>query len=70
VPDDVAIIGFDDVEETRYTLPTLSTVDPGRSYIARRAVEVLVERMNGLDVPPREIPAPFVVVTRESTAVR
>jgi DNA-binding LacI/PurR family transcriptional regulator len=69
VPDDVAIIGFDDIDETRYTLPTLSTIDPGRSYIARRAVEVLVERMNGLDAPPRELPAPFVVVARESTAV-
>ena len=69
VPEDVAIIGFDDIDETRYTQPTLSTVDPGRPYIARRAVEVLVERMNGLDTPPREIPAPFVVVERESTAV-
>jgi DNA-binding LacI/PurR family transcriptional regulator len=69
VPDDVAIIGFDDIDETRYTLPTLSTIDPGRSYIARRAVEVLVERMNGFDAPPREIVAPFVVVARESSAV-
>jgi len=69
VPDDVAIIGFDDIDETRYTLPTLSTIDPGRSYIARRAVEALVERMNGIDAPPREILAPFVVVARESTAV-
>jgi len=70
VPDDVAIIGFDDIDETRYTVPALSTIDPGRSYIARRAVEVLVERMNGLEAPPREIPAPFVVVSRESSAVR
>jgi DNA-binding LacI/PurR family transcriptional regulator len=70
VPDDVAVIGFDDIDETRYTQPTLSTVDPGRPYIARRAVEVLVERMNGLTAPPREIPAPFAVIPRGSTAVR
>ncbi|MCM0618788.1 LacI family DNA-binding transcriptional regulator [Nocardioides bruguierae] len=68
VPEDVAIIGFDDVDETRYSQPTLSTIDPGRAEIARRAVEVLVERMNGLASPPREIAAPFSVVARESTA--
>ncbi|MDQ1287795.1 MAG: hypothetical protein QG622_1360 [Actinomycetota bacterium] len=72
VPDDVALIGFDDVDETRYSQPTLSTVDPGRAEIAERAVEMLVERMGpgGKDLPPREVPARFKVVPRESTTVR
>ena len=30
VPDDVRVIGFDDVEESAYMVPSLSTVNPGR----------------------------------------
>ncbi|HEY9358029.1 MAG TPA: LacI family DNA-binding transcriptional regulator, partial [Arthrobacter sp.] len=68
VPDDVAVIGFDDLDETRYTLPTLSTVDPGRTEIAETAIRMLMERIkdpNGM--PPREIETEFQVVVREST---
>ena len=36
-PHDVAVIGFDDIDETRYTLPSLSTIDPGREEIAEAA---------------------------------
>jgi DNA-binding LacI/PurR family transcriptional regulator len=72
VPEEVAIIGFDDVDEGRYSLPSLSTVDPGRRDIARLAVEVLVERISaaGGEAPPRrELRSPFRIVERESTAV-
>jgi DNA-binding LacI/PurR family transcriptional regulator len=68
VPDDIAVIGFDDLDETRYTLPTLSTVDPGRKEIAETAIRMLMERIkdpNGM--PPREIETEFQVVAREST---
>lgn len=71
VPDDVAVIGFDDLDETRYSLPALSTIDPGRSAIARTAVELLVARIRGDDVgPPREIFTDFSLVERESTTPR
>ncbi len=68
VPDDVAVIGFDDLDETRYTLPTLSTVDPGRVEIAETAIRMLRERIKNNDGgPPREIETAFRVVAREST---
>jgi DNA-binding LacI/PurR family transcriptional regulator len=68
VPDDVAVIGFDDLDETRYTLPTLSTVDPGRVEIAETAIRMLMERIKNSDGgPPREIETAFRVVPREST---
>ena len=44
---DVAVIGFDDLDEARYSLPTLSTVDPGRTEIAETAVRVLLDRIQG-----------------------
>ena len=68
VPDDVAVIGFDDLDETRYTLPTLSTVDPGRTEIAETAIRMLMERIKDPNsMPPREIETAFQVVVREST---
>lgn len=69
VPDDVALVGFDDIDETHYSMPTLSTIDPGRDEIARRAVELLLRRIEGGSEPfePEEIAVPFSVVEREST---
>ena len=40
VPHDVAVIGFDDIDEARYSLPSLSTIDPGREEIAEVAVRL------------------------------
>ncbi|MEE6282812.1 LacI family DNA-binding transcriptional regulator [Georgenia sunbinii] len=69
VPEDVAVIGFDNIEESRFALPSLSTVDTGRDEIASIAVDLLVERINakGEPAPPRTIKPEFRVVGREST---
>ena len=71
VPEDVAIIGFDDVDETAYTLPSLSTIDPGRDEIAEVALRYLVGRIDGsdADVPPRDHLTAFRVHQRESTSL-
>jgi DNA-binding LacI/PurR family transcriptional regulator len=71
VPDDVAVIGFDDIDETQYSMPTLSTIDPGREEIARTAVELLARRIDGDSAPftPEEILAPYRLIPRESTAL-
>jgi len=45
IPADVAVIGFDGLDETQYSLPTLSTIDPGRDEIAETAVRVLADRI-------------------------
>lgn len=70
IPDDVAVIGFDDIDETRYTLPTLSTIDPGREEIAEVAVRYLRERIADPNsgIEPREYLSEFRVVERESSA--
>ncbi|MFF1875812.1 LacI family DNA-binding transcriptional regulator, partial [Kitasatospora herbaricolor] len=72
IPEDVAVIGFDDIDETRYSLPSLSTIDPGREEIARTAVSVLMERIAdpAAERAPREYEADFRVVARESTLGR
>jgi DNA-binding LacI/PurR family transcriptional regulator len=71
VPGDVAVIGFDDVDEGRYSFPSLSTVDPGRREIARLAVEVLLERIAAGEnrAPRRELRSEFRILQRESTTI-
>jgi DNA-binding LacI/PurR family transcriptional regulator len=67
VPRDVAVVGFDDVEEGRYSNPTLTTISPDKAAIARRAVEMLIERIEGRVAPaPREIQPPYTLIVRES----
>jgi DNA-binding LacI/PurR family transcriptional regulator len=71
IPADVAVIGFDDIDETRYSIPSLSTIDPSKDEIAERAVSLLIERINDPDapVPARDVSTSFRVVQRESTTV-
>ncbi len=68
VPDEVAVVGFDDIDEAAYSYPTLTTVAPGREQIARTAVELLHQRITeGADAsPPRQVVADYSIVVRES----
>ena len=47
VPEDVAVVGIDDTDDGRYALPSLTSVAPGKGAIARRAVAMLQERIDG-----------------------
>jgi DNA-binding LacI/PurR family transcriptional regulator len=69
VPEDVAVIGFDNIDETRFSVPSMSSVETGRDQIAALAVDLLIERINekGDPVPPRTLKPDFRIVGREST---
>ncbi|KQP56549.1 LacI family DNA-binding transcriptional regulator [Agreia sp. Leaf283] len=70
IPDDVSVIGFDDIDETRYSIPSLSTIDPSKDEIAETAVDLLLERIDNpeSDAPARDLATEFRVVQRESSA--
>ncbi|SCL40532.1 DNA-binding transcriptional regulator, LacI/PurR family [Micromonospora pallida] len=71
VPEDVAVAGFDDIEDGRFSIPTLSTVAPDKERIGRLAVELLAGRIAGdRDAPPRTLTAPYRLELRESTLGR
>ena len=68
VPEDVAVIGFDNITNGRFTVPSLSTVDPGREEIAETAVAMLVGgrvRDPRARRPARLHKAAFRIVARE-----
>jgi DNA-binding LacI/PurR family transcriptional regulator len=71
VPDDVAVVGWDDLDEAQYSIPSLTTVDPGQAWIARTAVHTLIERIEDPEgSEPRLLLADFRIVERESAPAR
>ena len=68
VPEDVAIIGYDDIEDGRYAQPTISTISPDKTAIAQLAVERLILRMTSPEpVPGIELLAQHRLIPRQST---
>ncbi|WP_432118229.1 LacI family DNA-binding transcriptional regulator [Streptomyces sp. bgisy032] len=74
VPEDIALAGFDDIEDARYSTPTLTTVSPDKVQIARAAVDLLDQRIKGTaagsPASPREVTVDHALSIRESTAGR
>ncbi|MEU9651030.1 LacI family DNA-binding transcriptional regulator [Streptomyces sp. NPDC048110] len=67
VPDDIAVVGVDGIQEGRYSSPSLTTVAPDKAAIARTAVSTLLGVIDGSAPAPTEAKAPHRLVVREST---
>ena len=66
IPDDVAVIGFDDVELGRHTEPALTTVHQPIAEQARLLVEMLVARIRSGAPAPVPAVLPTTLVERDS----
>ncbi|RMB62395.1 LacI family DNA-binding transcriptional regulator [Tessaracoccus antarcticus] len=68
VPEDVAVVGWDDLDEAQYSIPSLTTIDPGQPWIAETAVRTLLQRIRKTPgAPERGLQmADFRIVERES----
>jgi hypothetical protein len=64
-------VSFDDLEEGRFSVPSLTTISPDKPLIAKEAVARLAARLDGLaEVDSVELDIPFRLVARESTIGR
>jgi DNA-binding LacI/PurR family transcriptional regulator len=55
VPDDVAVIGYDGIPVSEFTSPPLSTMVQPMQEVGRMAARLLIETIEDLTTPPREI---------------
>jgi DNA-binding LacI/PurR family transcriptional regulator len=60
VPRDIAIVGFDDIEDSRFSNPPISSVRQPWRGLARAAVDALLEQRAGRPAPDRQVPTEFV----------
>ncbi len=68
VPEDVAVVGFDDIEECRYSNPPLTTIAPDKVTLAEQAVRLLLQRMDDATGEPQEVFPDYTLQVRASTA--
>jgi len=66
VPEQVAIMGFDNVRMSEYAVPSLTTIDPGADQVARLAVDLLAARFEGRSGPPVDLVSTASLVVRRS----
>jgi DNA-binding LacI/PurR family transcriptional regulator len=65
VPDDVAVVGFDDIDLAQYTDPPLTTVRQPIAEIGRRMARQLLSLVDGEEIEPT-VTLPTELVVRES----
>ncbi|WP_328718938.1 LacI family transcriptional regulator [Streptomyces sp. NBC_00247] len=69
VPEDLAIVGFDDIEDGRFSFPGLTTVSPDKHQIAARALQCLADRIYSPrnELPAHDLTIPHRLIVRGST---
>ncbi|WP_202873807.1 LacI family DNA-binding transcriptional regulator [Kribbella speibonae] len=68
VPDDIQVVGFDDIDEAAYLVPSLTSVNPGHDEMADRITELLTAQITGGPTgDPKEVVVPAQVVARGTT---
>jgi LacI family transcriptional regulator len=67
VPDDVSVIGFDNIPESALTTPTLTTIEQPIQLMGQRAITMLIELLRGGSLESLHVTLPTRLVDRQST---
>ncbi|HEY2792118.1 MAG TPA: substrate-binding domain-containing protein, partial [Micromonosporaceae bacterium] len=71
VPEDVCVVGFDDIPEAAYVIPPLTTVRQDFGDVGRTCVDLLIEQIDtGTRSSQRRVIRPQLMVRRSSAASR
>ena len=68
VPQDLSLIGFDDIELAKFTSPTLTTIAQPKHRIGVAAVDMVLERIQDGRVQARQVILQPELIVRNSTA--
>lgn len=67
-PNDMAVIGFDDIAIARFCAPALTTIAQPKAAIGRRAMELVLGILQGVEPAHPHVMLAHELVVRESTA--
>lgn len=67
IPDDLAIVGFDDTPDSEYQMVPLTTIHEDPLELSRRAVSELVALMSGTPAQSHKVELPLELVVRRSS---
>lgn len=68
IPDDISLVGIDDIEICRYLNPALTTVQQPLAELARVSVGMLLGLLQGKPLPDQHVILPPKLIIRDSTA--
>ena len=68
VPDDVSVVGFDDISMASHIGVPLTTISQNAFELGKAASQILIERLRGQVSPPRRHQVPTQLRIRRSTA--
>ncbi|MAU12545.1 MAG: LacI family transcriptional regulator [Anaerolineaceae bacterium] len=66
IPNDISIVGFDDIPQASTTHPKLTTVLQPLEQMGREGVRLLLEQLQYPDRPPRRLTLPTQLIVRDS----
>ncbi|TDC40702.1 LacI family DNA-binding transcriptional regulator [Micromonospora sp. 15K316] len=70
VPEEVSVVGFDDIPEAEYFTPPLTTVRQDFDEVGHRCVAALLDLLNGSAEASRPSPVEPILVVRASSGAR
>jgi DNA-binding LacI/PurR family transcriptional regulator len=70
VPQEVSVVGFDDVPEAAYFVPPLTTVRPDFDAVAQAGLDLLLAQLTGAAATPGRVVIEPDLVIRDSVAGR
>jgi DNA-binding LacI/PurR family transcriptional regulator len=68
IPDDISIIGFDDVTADLYTKPKLSSMSVPKVELGIQATRMIIDILTNQNNGVKEVLFPVKVIARESVA--
>jgi LacI family transcriptional regulator len=69
IPDDIAVTGFDNISDSEFTIPPLTTVHAHKELIGALAAERAIRRIENPNEVPLQIVTPTSVIIRQSCGV-
>ncbi len=66
VPEDLAVVGYDDIELASYTNPPLSTIRQPKVEMGLTALQIILDRINTKDSAHQKIQLPVSLIVRSS----